>query len=114
MRPSVLVTFRSRSSSRGPGAGSRRITSWRLVEKSAGDLTTNLQEVIRLEPAPGPLELDLLRNVTRTLGRIFDQTHGGFGNAPKFPHPMDLRLLLRLWKRFGDDTALSMVRKTLD
>jgi uncharacterized protein len=84
------------------------------VEQSAGDVTTNLQEVIRLEPAPGPLEIDLLRNVTRTLGRSFDQTHGGFGNAPKFPHPMDLRLLLRLWKRFGDDTALSMVRKTLD
>ena len=25
----------------------------------------------------------------------FDRQHGGFGSAPKFPHPMDLRLLLR-------------------
>ena len=25
----------------------------------------------------------------------FDPQHGGFGGAPKFPHPMDLRLLLR-------------------
>ena len=27
---------------------------------------------------------------------------------------MDLRLLLRAWKRFGDDDALQMVRQTLD
>ncbi|HYV38660.1 MAG TPA: thioredoxin domain-containing protein, partial [Gemmataceae bacterium] len=39
---------------------------------------------------------------------------GGFGGAPKFPHPMDLRVLLRVWKRFGDDDALAMVTKTLD
>jgi uncharacterized protein YyaL (SSP411 family) len=48
------------------------------------------------------------------LGRSFDPTHGGFGQAPKFPHPMELRLLLRAWKRFGDDHALHMVRLTLD
>ena len=48
------------------------------------------------------------------LRRAFDSRFGGFGSAPKFPHPMELRLLLRLWKRFGDDGALAMVCKTLD
>jgi uncharacterized protein len=55
-----------------------------------------------------------LRNAGNVLRRAFDPRHGGFGQAPKFPHPMDLRLLLRLWQRFDDDQALAMVQKTLD
>ena len=39
--------------------------------------------------------------------------HGGFGRAPKFPHPMDLRVLLRHHSRTGDDQALHVVRHTL-
>jgi hypothetical protein len=84
------------------------------IVNSAGDITTHLQEAIRFEPAPGDPNENLLRPVTRMLGRIFDSTHGGFGQAPKFPHAVDLRLLMRVWKRFGDDTALNMVKKTLD
>src|SRR5207248_10113347 len=49
-----------------------------------------------------------------TLARAFDSRYGGFGSAPKFPHPIELRLLLRVWQRFGDDQALSMARLTLD
>ncbi len=56
----------------------------------------------------------LLSQASATLERAFDPTYGGFGSAPKFPHPMDLRLLLRIWQRFGDDNALHMVRHTLD
>ena len=41
--------------------------------------------------------------------RSFDTRYGGFGQAPKFLHTMDLRLLLRCWKRFGDDHALHIV-----
>src|SRR5262249_16902261 len=53
-------------------------------------------------------------NATMSLSRIFDRTYGGFGSAPKFPHAMELRLLLRAWRRFGDDDALHMARVTLD
>jgi len=48
------------------------------------------------------------------LSRSFDRTYGGFGHAPKFPHSMELRLLLRAWKRFGNDDALHMAQTTLD
>src|SRR5262249_1154498 len=68
----------------------------------------------RVQPGEGKLGPDLLRNAARYLARTFDARHGGFGSAPKFPHPMDLRLLLRAWQRFGDDHALHMVRLTLD
>src|SRR5206468_8024447 len=40
--------------------------------------------------------------------------NGGFGSAPKFPHSMDLQLLLRLWKRQPKQDLLDMVTQTLD
>src|SRR5205807_7293971 len=49
------------------------------------------------------------------LGQRFDPLHGGFGPPPKFLHTMDMRVLLRAWKRFDDlPEALHMVRHTLD
>src|SRR4051794_28808275 len=35
-----------------------------------------------------PLSEDLLRDAFASLGRAFDDTWGGIGNAPKFPQPM--------------------------
>ncbi len=84
------------------------------VRRAADNLTGQLQGVLRLEPVEGDLNADLLRGAAAHIGRAFDPRHGGFGSAPKFPHPMDLRLLLRVAKRFGDDNALQMVRLTLD
>ena len=43
----------------------------------------------------------------------FDDKNGGFGRAPKFPTPHNLMLLLRHWKRTGDEFSLLMVEKTL-
>ena len=48
------------------------------------------------------------------LKQSFDPEHGGFGGAPKFPHPFELRFALRAFAADGDAAALSMVRTTLD
>jgi hypothetical protein len=48
------------------------------------------------------------------LKQAFDPVHGGFGGAPKFPHPFELRLALRAHAATGDAEALSVVRTTLD
>ena len=45
-----------------------------------------------LSPAP----LDAARE---RLGQTFDAQHGGFGGAPKFPHPNHVATLLRAWRR---------------
>jgi uncharacterized protein YyaL (SSP411 family) len=87
-----------------------------LVEQ-AKQLTGHVQQAMQVEAqaeAAGGLDDSLLRNAGNYLRRAFDPTYGGFGQAPKFPHPMDLRLLLRLRKRFGDDGALQMATITLD
>jgi uncharacterized protein YyaL (SSP411 family) len=50
----------------------------------------------------------------RTARHIHDSVHGGFGDAPKFPHALELRLLLRIWKRTGESELLDIVRRSLD
>jgi uncharacterized protein YyaL (SSP411 family) len=85
------------------------------VLRSAGSITEFLRERDRPQAAAaGELSPDLIRHAADVLGRVFDARHGGFGSAPKFPHAMDVRLLLRAWKRFGDAEALRMARHTLD
>jgi uncharacterized protein YyaL (SSP411 family) len=84
------------------------------VRDKADEVAGELQVLTRVEPGAGDLDEGLLRNAAQYLARAFDPTYGGFGSAPKFPHPMDLRLLLRTWKRFGDERALEMARRTLD
>jgi uncharacterized protein YyaL (SSP411 family) len=83
------------------------------IEAHAGQLAEQVQLVCRVEAGTGEPGAELLRQAASRLRRAFDPAYGGFGQAPKFPHAMDLRMLLRAWKRFGDDGALEMVSKTL-
>jgi uncharacterized protein YyaL (SSP411 family) len=52
------------------------------------------------------------------LEQSFDEQYGGFGQAPKFPHPTTLTLLLERSQRGdateSDERALAMVTRTLD
>jgi len=47
------------------------------------------------------------------LKQTFDAEHGGFGGAPKFPHPAELAFCLREWARGDDTEALAIVTTTL-
>ncbi len=62
-----------------------------------------------------PLEVGSseLRAAAAQYRRDYDSTFGGFGAAPKFPPATGLGLLLRVWRRFGDEVAFEMVRHTL-
>jgi uncharacterized protein YyaL (SSP411 family) len=84
------------------------------VQSAADQLTGQLQGHLDIQAGAGEVGADLLPHALAYLSRAFDRTYGGFGSAPKFPHPMDLRLLLRLWQRSGDSVPLDMVRSTLD
>ncbi len=54
-----------------------------------------------------------LASTYEELERRFDASHGGFGQAPKFPTPHTLMFLLRYHKRTADEQALQMVETTL-
>ena len=81
---------------------------------AAGEMAGQLRTSTALPPGRGDLGVALLDNATRALARAFEPVHGGFGSSPKFPHPMDLRVLLRQHARTGDAHALHMVTHTLD
>ena len=84
--------------------------------QGAEQLTAELQNVGLAEAAgdASALNVDLITHAAAQLGRSFDHTYGGFGQAPKFPHPMDLQLLVRVAQRTGQPGPLDMVRLTLD
>jgi uncharacterized protein YyaL (SSP411 family) len=84
------------------------------INRAAAEVTQHLQEIGQIQGGAGELTPDLLQGAARNLGRAFDKKHGGFGQAPKFLHTMDLRLLLRVAHRFGDPEALHTVRHSLD
>ena len=48
------------------------------------------------------------------LKHSFDPENGGFGTAPKFPHPTELEFCLRAYIASDDGEALHIVRTTLD
>jgi uncharacterized protein YyaL (SSP411 family) len=90
------------------------------VLQTADAITEHLREADHLAAsgeATG-LETNLLREAGRRLRLAYDADHGGFGQAPKFPHPLELKLLLRLHDRFGGEEessdALNMVTFTLE
>lgn len=58
----------------------------------------------------GPQPPSALRQM---LGTGFDARFGGFGMAPKFPHPTDLEFLLRRYRSTGDGEARDMALLTL-
>jgi uncharacterized protein len=60
------------------------------------------------------LSKDTVEDTFQQFLERFDQQHGGFGNAPKFPSPHNLTFLLRYYYDKKDERALNMVLKTLD
>jgi hypothetical protein len=78
-----------------------------------------IRAIRQLDPISGgqaaTLDSTPLETARQQLASSFDATHGGFGSAPKFPHPSSLEQLLRHWAATGtgDPRALYMVDFTL-
>ena len=62
----------------------------------------------RIEPAPAEngkvMDDTPLIKARDTLEQTFDREFGGFGSAPKFPHPTTIDRLLRHWRNTANDT----------
>ena len=94
------------------------VESWQhrrsQIGEQAAKLSSSIRQQIRPEPSAQPLDVSLLVSAKSALEAGFDFANGGFGTAPKFPHPMDLRLLLKLWLRSQHSPLLEMVQLSLD
>ena len=82
------------------------------IEEEAGEIASAFNQA----PAARTGEMDktILLKTYQQLLETFDEKHGGFGYAPKFPAPHNLMFLLRYWYRKGNNKSLHMVEKTLD
>lgn len=81
------------------------------------DLVNRADEIIRRikdtdlsEEIP---DIDLTHAAVRQYQRVYDDKHGGFGPAPKFPAPHNLLFLLSFYERFPKTSCLEMVEHTL-
>ncbi|HEX9179168.1 MAG TPA: thioredoxin domain-containing protein, partial [Burkholderiales bacterium] len=61
----------------------------------------------------GAPDADLLERALTELESGFDQVHGGFGDAPKFPHPTELEFSLRRHAANGAPAGLAIATLTL-
>jgi hypothetical protein len=83
------------------------------LREQAAELVSHLRASARSAPGAA-LGEEEMRAGLRQLAEDFDARFGGFGAAPKFPPSAALSFLLRAHRRFGDEQALAMARKTLE
>ena len=83
------------------------------ILESADYIHTELSK--RLAPTSGRalLTADMIKRGAQSLLQQFDQRFGGFGNRPKFPHPLELSLFLRYYTRSGELGYLQAAEKAL-
>jgi hypothetical protein len=114
--------FPPRDGERGARAGFRTILLeldrvWReerqRATQSAGQIARAVEQSLSADAPVGLPEIHVLHGAMTYYAQVFDPQMGGVRRAPKFPSSMNVRFLLRYWKRTGDEQALAMARLTL-
>ncbi|MBQ9083041.1 MAG: thioredoxin domain-containing protein [Clostridia bacterium] len=72
-----------------------------------------VRQLNRTETLSGDADPDLSTLAVIQFERMYDEKHGGFGRAPKFPSAHNLLFLLEYYKRYGNDSCLRMAEQTL-
>ncbi|MHA1926733.1 MAG: thioredoxin domain-containing protein [Candidatus Thorarchaeota archaeon] len=89
---------------------------WSTERENVDDIISQIEEALSKEASTASsvnVDMESIETAFSTFLQRFDEERGGFGTAPKFPSPHNLMLLLRYWKRSGDEDALKMVETTL-
>ena len=61
----------------------------------------------------GKVSATVIDAIVESAHKMFDETNGGFGGAPKFPHPAALDLLMEQYTRTGDEALRHIFVHTL-
>lgn len=83
------------------------------VLNSANQITASLNQINQVQSEEAALDQSLWHLAFKSAEQQFDERHGGFGGAPKFPMAMELSFLLRYYFQTGEKRALAMVEKSL-
>jgi len=84
------------------------------VMESAEHVMSAIDHAESFAGRSGEVSAGLVDGMVKSAIQSFDPHHGGFGSAPKFPHPSILDLLIDYCGRTGQEQALKVVTTTLD
>jgi len=84
------------------------------VDKSARALEEAVAKAEIFQGARGEFDARVVDAVVEAAVKRFDPTHGGFGEAPKFPHSSTIDLLLERYAWPGGKSLQPIIEKTLD
>ena len=84
------------------------------VEEAAGRLAEAVSKSETFAGGRGEFNSRVAVDQAESILGLFDSRNGGFGRAPKFPHPSALDLLLELHQAGGDTKMLTVAAFTLE
>ncbi|HSD32244.1 MAG TPA: thioredoxin domain-containing protein [Gemmatimonadales bacterium] len=91
----------------------------RLYREDRAKVTGNAEAIRRHvtesldEAKAGAVTPTLIDEAVSRIARLFDVRYGGFGSAPKFPHPAAVELLIGRWHDAREDWPREVAEKTL-
>jgi uncharacterized protein YyaL (SSP411 family) len=90
------------------------------INKAGTNIIDHIKEASSNEKTGTELTKEMLLKGAQQFKNGFDEDYGGFGSAParsaggpKFPRPVGINFLLRMYDRYDDQESLKMVIRTL-
>ena len=83
------------------------------VAKSTAEILSRLEQLAQRQQTTRPLDVSVLEKTAEGLAQHYDETHGGIGQAPKFPNSSVFSLFLRQAHATGNQRYLNMTTHTL-
>ncbi len=84
------------------------------IHESAAKIAEALREVEHLKEGETAADEQVVKAIVERIAGMFDAQNGGFGHAPKFPHPSAIDLLLEGYLETRQEWLLTMVTTTLE
>jgi hypothetical protein len=84
------------------------------VLEQANMVTSAISQAETFSGRSGDLSPKVIDAIVESALKMFDERNGGFGNAPKFPHPSTLDLLIDRYARTGNEDLRGVIVTTLE
>jgi hypothetical protein len=84
------------------------------IHESAAKIAEALREVDHFQGGQEAADDLIVKAIVENIARMFDEQNGGFGSAPKFPHPTAIDLLLEVYLETREEWPLEIVTVTLE
>ncbi|HKV27671.1 MAG TPA: thioredoxin domain-containing protein [Candidatus Acidoferrales bacterium] len=84
------------------------------IDSSAVALEDAVRRAETFTNARGAFDAGIVQTMAGSIAENFDSRNGGFGQAPKFPHPAAIDLLLDLGQSSRDSNLLHIAQRTLE